>query len=261
MGEDVQDTYEFMVKYRLCDLAYSPYKSEMSFQTYLNSYEVPFLFMDAGGSLDDITTFSHEFGHYLDGYLNYGAEETIDLAECFSQAMELLMMTRLDRELSGEELENLYQIKMLDILNMYVQQAAFAEFEHRVYSMAPEELTEESINQLFLDMTKEYGFCEPGYDNLYGKLWMDITHFFEQPFYVITYPVSHDIAMQIFQLEEENPGEGLEKFLEMLPREYPDMLDSALNAGLQSPFDPGRLEKVAATMREILLPDTVENAA
>ena len=92
-------------------------------------------------------------------------------------------------------------------------------------------------------------------------LWIDITHFFEQPFYVITYPVSHDIAMQIFQLEQADPGEGLAKFLDMLPREYPDMLDSALNAGLESPFDPGRLEKVADTMRRILLPETVDNAA
>ena len=261
MGEEVQDAYEFMVKYRLCDLDYSPLKAEMSFQTYLPAYEVPFLFMDAGGTLDDITTFSHEFGHYLDGYLNYGAEETIDLAECFSQAMELLMMTRLDRELSGEELENLYQIKMLDILNMYVQQAAFAEFEHRVYSMAPEELTEESINQLFLQLSQDYGFCEAGFESLYSKLWIDISHFFEQPFYVITYPVSHDIAMQVFQLEEAQPGEGLAKFLEMLPREYPDMLDSALNAGLDSPFDPGRLEKVAETMRRILLEDSAADAA
>ena len=261
MGEDVQDAYEFMVKYRLCDLDYSPLKAEMSFQTYLTAYEVPFLFMDASGTLDDITTFSHEFGHYLDGYLNYGAEETIDLAECFSQAMELLMMTRLDQELSEEELDNLYRIKMLDILNMYVQQAAFAEFEHLVYSMDPEELTEDSINQLFLRLSEDYGFCEAGFESLYSKLWIDITHFFEQPFYVITYPVSHDIAMQVFQLEEAQPGEGLAKFLEMLPREYPDMLDSALNAGLESPFDPGRLEKVAETMRRILLEDDAANAA
>lgn len=261
MGKEVQEAYEFMVKYRLCDLNYSPLKAEMSFQTYLSAYEVPFLFMDAGGTLSDITTFSHEFGHYLDGYLNYNAEETIDLAECFSQAMELLMLTRLDEVLSGEELENLYRIKMLDVLNMYVQQAAFAEFEHIIYSTDPEELTEDYVNQVFLQMSKDYGFCEAGFENFYSKLWIDITHFFEQPFYVITYPVSHDIAMQIFQLEEAQPGEGLEKFMEMLPREYPDMLDSALNAGLESPFDPGRLEAVADTMRRILLEGGAAKAA
>ena len=147
MGDEVLDTYEFMVKYRLCDLEHSPLKAEMSFQTYLSSYEVPFLFMDATGDLGDITTFSHEFGHYLDGYLNYDAEETIDLAECYSQAMELLMLTRLDGELSERELDSLYQMKMLDILGMYVQQGAFAEFEHIVYSADPEELTRGLLNR------------------------------------------------------------------------------------------------------------------
>ena len=39
------------------------------------------------------------------------------------------------------------------------------------------------------------------------------------------------------------------------------MLDSALNAGLDSPFDPGRLEKVAETMRRILLEDSAADAA
>ncbi len=253
LGGEVQDTYEFMVKYRLCDLEYSPWKAQMSFQTYLGAYEVPFLFMDASGYLGDITTFSHEFGHYLDGFVNYDEDETIDLAECFSQSLELLMLTRLDEVLSQEELETLYQVKMLDILSMYVQQGAFAEFEHIVYSTPPEELTVDYVNQVFLQMCEDYGFCETGYEGLYSMLWIDITHFFEQPFYVITYPVSHDIAMQVFQLEEETPGAGMEKFLEMLPREYPDMLDTALNAGLESPFDPGRLEKVAATMRRILL--------
>ena len=107
MGDDVLDTYEFMVQYRLYDITYDPLKAKMSFQTYLPSYQVPFLFMDAEGGLGDITTFSHEFGHYLDGFLNYGADETVDLAECFSQAMELLMLTRLDGELSRRELETL----------------------------------------------------------------------------------------------------------------------------------------------------------
>ena len=260
MGDEVLDTYEFMVRYRLCDIESSPLKAEMSFQTYLGSYDVPFLFMDATGTLDDIPTFSHEFGHYLDGFLNHDADETIDLAECYSQAMELLMLTRLDEVLSEDELATLYDMKMLNILNMYVQQGAFAEFEHLVYAADPEELSVEFLNETFLSMAQKYGFSEDGFEFLYAMFWIDITHFYEQPFYVITYPVSHDIAMQIFQLEQAQPGAGLDKFLEMLPREYPDMLDTALNAGLESPFDPGRLEKVAATMREILLGDMAQAA-
>ena len=261
MGDEVLDTYEFMVKYRLCDLEHSPLKAEMSFKTYLESYEVPFLFMDASGDLGDITTFAHEFGHYLDGFLNYEEDETIDLAECYSQAMELLMLTRLDGELSEQELDSLYEMKMLDILGMYVQQGAFAEFEHILYSTDPEQLTTDYLNDTFLRLCQDYGFCEEGFEDLYCFIWMDITHFFEQPFYVITYPVSHDVAMQIFQLEQAEPGAGLDTFLAMIPRQSRDMIESAELAGLQSPFTYGRLKSVAASMREILLGGAAENAA
>ena len=261
MGQEVLDTYEFMVKYRLCDLEHSPLKAEMSFKTYLSAYEVPFLFMDAGGNLGDITTFSHEFGHYLDGFLNFEEDETIDLAEVYSQAMELLMLTRLDAVLSDHELETLYQMKMLDILNMYVQQGAFAEFEHIIYSTDPDKLTPEYVNGVFLDMCGDYGFLVPGYEGVYSMMWIDITHFFEQPFYVITYPVSNDIAMQIFQLERENPGAGLDKFMEMLPRVSPNLLESSLGVGLESPFAPGRLQQVAEIMHEILMEDKLSDAA
>ena len=261
MGEDVQDTYEFMVQYRLYDITYDPLKAKMSFQTYLPSYQVPFLFMNSEGGLGDITTFSHEFGHYLDGFLNYEEDETIDLAECYSQAMELLMLTRLDGTLSDWELDSLYEMKMLDVLGMYVQQGAFAEFEHIVYASDPDQLSQDYLNETFLGLCQDYGFCEDGLEDIYRYVWMDITHFFEQPFYVITYPVSHDVAMQIFQLEQARPGEGLDTFLEMIPRQSPNMVESAELAGLQSPFTPGRLRSVAASMREILLPDGAENAA
>ena len=150
---------------------------------------------------------------------------------------------------------------MLDILEMYVGQGVYAEFEHLLYAAEPEQLTVDYVNQLFLRLSQDYGASIPGLEALYGMMWIDITHFFEQPFYVITYPVSHDIAMQLFQLERESDGAGFEKYMDMLFRDYSDMLDTALNAGLESPFDPGRLEKVAETMREILLDGAIENAA
>lgn len=260
MGDEVSDVFSFMVQNRLYDISHSPLKAEMSFEIYLDSYNVPFLFMDSAGTLSDITTFAHEFGHYLDDYLNESASETIDLAECYSQSMELLMLTRLDGVLTEKELDSLYRIKMLSILEMYVQQASFADFEHIVYSAKPEELTAEYINSVCLKLAKQYGYYSYGYDNFYSMVWQDITHFFEQPFYVITYPVSHDIAMQIFQLEQESPGAGMEKYQSLLPREYSDLLDTALNSGLESPFDPGRVKKVASTLQDILLGSTKKAA-
>ena len=261
MGGQVQETFDYMSRYHLYDISFSNYKADMSFQTYLSDYEAPFLFMDPEGSLSDVTTFSHEFGHCLDAYVNYNAGETIDLAETYSQAMEFLMLDRLDGELSQHEIDTLRRIKLVDTLAMYVQQASFAEFEREVYAADPDSLTPDFLNKLSLRVAKDYGYYESWSEQYYAMSWIDIVHYFEVPFYVITYPVSNDVAMQIYELELEREGAGLEKYLEILPREYEGIIDTAVNGGLQSPFAPGRVRDVTVLLRELLGARALDAAA
>ena len=67
-----------------------------------------------------------------------------------------------------------------------------------------------------------------------------------------TYPVSNDLALQIWELEQEERGAGLEKYLEALPRNYYGMMDTAEAVGLDNPLAPGRIAKIAADLRENL---------
>ena len=253
MGSEIQESFAFMSRYGLYDTAASAVKAATSFQTYLDDYEAPFLFLDPYGDMEDVLTFSHEFGHYTDAYVNYNAPETIDVAETFSQAMEYLMLGYLDETLSQSEVENLYRMKMLDTLELYVQQASFTEFESLVYATDPEELSTDMLNRLSLQLAKEYGYCGSGDEEFYSLVWTSINHYFETPFYSIAYPVSNDIAMQIYEREQEQPGAGLETYLEILPRQYSGLVDTALSGGLESPFAPGRIESVALDLRQRLL--------
>ena len=119
----------------------------MSFTTYLDNYDAPFLFIDPYCDTEDVTTLSHEFGHYLDAYVNYNAYESLDLSECFSQAMEYIMLDRCAMQ-DGDEQAALRLIKLLDTLDLYVTQASFAEFESRVYAMDEDELDADALNLL-----------------------------------------------------------------------------------------------------------------
>ena len=163
--------------------------------------------------------------------------------------MEYLTLSRLESAMEAEEAENVVRMKLLDTLELYVQQASFAEFESRVYALGAEALSAEVLNELSLELAMEYGYFEEGYEEYYAMSWCDITHFFEMPFYVISYPVSNDIAMQIYALEEEQSGQGLEKFMEILDRDYEYFMDAVSAGGFESPFAPGRVERVAEQMR------------
>ena len=249
IGGQVKEAFDFMSRYGLYDVSVSTKKVAMSFQSYLSDYEAPFLFLNPYGDTEDILTLSHEFGHYVDAYVNYDAYETIDVSEIFSQAMEYLTLSRLESAMEPEEAENVVRMKLLDTLELYVQQASFAEFESRVYALGADALSAEVLNDLSLELAREYGYYEEGYDEYYAMSWCDITHFFEMPFYVITYPVSNDIAMQIYALEEEQSGQGLEKFMEILDRDYEYFMDAVSAGGFESPFAPGRVESVTEQMR------------
>lgn len=252
IGGSVWDAYQFMRRYELCDISKSPRKLEASFQTYLYDYEAPFVFLNSRGDGKDLITFAHEFGHFTDAYHNYGAEEDLETAETFSQSMEFLALTYTD-SLSQQQKEKLLKYELSDVLNTFVNQGCFADFEARVYALPVEEITLDNINGIFLQCCKDYGFYVPGFDFYYAKYWIDVLHFFEVPYYIISYCVSAETALQVYRLETETPHAGVDAYFRLLDRDYEAGVQKIMeDAGLESPFREGVLEQTAAFFREKL---------
>ena len=252
MGGDVEESFSFMREHGLFDVGFRPNKAAKSFQTYLEDYEAPFVFVSPYEDDSDLLYFAHEFGHFTDAYVNKNASESIDLAEVFSQSMEYLVLDYLEGALPEERLEKLRRFKWFGTLDTYVQQASFAAFEHAVYRADPETLDADFLNALSLQSAIDFGYYDGVSEEYYAMSWIDIPHFFEQPFYVVSYPVSNDVALQIWALEQTEHGAGLQKLTELLPREYYGMLDTVEAAGLESPFAPGRIAQVAKLLRDNL---------
>lgn len=253
MGGDVAETWRFLDDYHLYDVKVSSKKVDMSFQDYLEDYEAPFALVKTWGSTEDLLSFAHEFGHCVDAYVNYNDTYSLELAETFSQGMEYLTLCHLDGAANAETVENLTRMKLLDTLDTYAQQGSFADFEQQVYSLPEEKLTVENINAISLQTAKDYGYFEAGSEDYYAMSWIDITHFFEQPWYVISYCVSNDAAFQIYQAELAEPGEGLALYEAILPRESDEFLVTIEEQGaMESPFAPGRMESTAELIREAL---------
>ncbi|MBQ1575567.1 MAG: hypothetical protein IIZ83_01280, partial [Oscillospiraceae bacterium] len=252
IGRHCAEAFSFMDKYELCDIEPSAYKADTSFQIYLSLYDAPFVFLDPTETTLDFTTFVHEFGHFTDTYTNFDAAETIDLAEVYSQALEFLSLSHMDGVLPAADVEALRTGQMLDALNTFVQQASFANFESTAHAIGPDELTAEKLNALFLQSAQDFGLCPQGFEDYYQYLWMDIIHLFEYPFYVISYPVSLDVAMQIYVLEVEEEGKGLDKYFEMMPRDYDTFMETVTENGLQSPFAEGGLASIAQVIADTL---------
>ena len=253
LGGAWADAFRFMDRYGLYDISQAPEKEDISYQTYLYSYEAPMLIVNSVGDSSDFTAFAHEFGHFTEAYYTYAASEDLETAETYSQATEFLALCY-TTSLSDREREQMLRLKLLDALETFLSQASYARFEERVYALPESELTVDRVNEISREVNRDYGYYDPEYDNYYTLGWIEVTHFFSNPFYVISYCVSADTSLQVYQLEAAEPGAGVKAFEALLDRGYAYGVKEVMkNAGLENPFSPGRMKTLADFFRQELL--------
>ncbi|MBQ8528518.1 MAG: hypothetical protein IJ459_02145 [Clostridia bacterium] len=241
---ELLEVYNYMLTYGLFDVdAPSSVRYEGAFTTYLDSYLSPYMFVTASGYSDDYMTVAHEFGHYYDYYLNGSTGASIDLMEVSSQGLELMVLLNLEEALSWQDYKKLYYGQMEDILSVFILQGFYAKFEHIVYSLPYDEISEKAIDVAVAEAAREM--------NLNDKVFCDfstvmIPHIFVEPLYVQSYCTSLAASLEIFFAEMNREGEGYEMYKEVLRREgYTDFEEQLREAGLNSPFEDGVIKKLA----------------
>lgn len=247
MGGRVWDIYQYMERNGLFDIEVSGVKANMSFQTYFEDWQAPFILLDATGTFDDYTGFSHEFGHFIDAYINYNSYITTDASESCSQSMEFLAI--IYSSYFGTDSEILKEMKMTDLVTLYTEQGAYNAFEEAVYAIPVDELTPERIRQTAHDVFMQYGLIVPGDDPMYDNMWIDIPHFFSNPFYIVSYIISNDAAFQIYEQEMEEPGKGIDTFIALCDRDWDlNYLENMENIGLDASFSIDRANAIVNTI-------------
>lgn len=243
MGGLVEEAFTLLEAGELYDIAPGENKFDTAYELYFPSYYQPFIFMKPTGTVYDRLSLAHEFGHFANDYVCGGSYSGVDVAEVFSQGMEYLSLCY------TPDSEDLEKLKMADSLCAFVESGAYAAFELEAYELTGEDLTAENLFALYERICTEFGFGSWDWDSRDMVL---VSHFYTEPMYVISYVVSNDTAMQIYQLEREEPGAGLALYEENLGSWESYLLTFAADAGLESPFAPGRLEKLKETFEAVL---------
>ena len=239
MGGTTQEAFRLLEQAGLYDISSSGSKSGQSFELYLPNYFEPFVFVSGTGTRYDCLSFAHEFGHFACDYAAGGTIAGTDVLEVFSQGMEYLSLCY-----AGAD-QAFVDMKLADSLCVYVEQAAYAEFERQMYSLEGPKLTAANLLALYGRICRDYGFDELEWD---PRDMVTVPHFYGNPMYIISYVVSNDAAMQLYELELQTPGAGVACFEENLATEEPGLMGFLKAAGLESPFD--RVEEVRALMAE-----------
>lgn len=187
----------------------------------------PFIFMNAGGTLDDIMTLTHEAGHAFHAFashplpLIWQRHPGMEAAELASMSMELLASTRFRTGQGGFFDEDAWaraRIEHLeDILQSLGHIAAVDAFQSWIYvSGEGGDAAARDAAWIRLRSRFERGVDWTGLERERVARWYRQLHIFLYPFYYIEYGIAQLGALQVWRNSMSDPGVALRQYREAL---------------------------------------------
>jgi oligoendopeptidase F len=207
----------------------------------------PFIFMNAAGQLDDVTTMVHEGGHAIQSFLTHDEELNgfkeypTEIAEVASMSMELFSMDHWQVFFdSEEELTRAKEQQLERVITIFPWIATIDKFQHWIYEH-PDHTVEERLNR-WMEILREFTSPVIDFSGLeeyrrYG--WQRQLHLYEVPFYYIEYGIAQLGAIGMWQQYKKNPETAISNYIKALDlggtRTLPELFQAA---GLKFDFSP-----------------------
>ena len=249
LGNDFHAAWSDLVQYGLSDCEYRPEKRQgVAFTTHLSRYDAPFIYSCWDDSAYSANTLVHEFGHFYDAWLHYDTDiaSNLDLAETYSQSLELLMLPQHDL-FTPSPAESRYQTLLSMGEGALIWQSVLEEFQLRVYAL--ETFDGVILGRTFSEVMQDYGFQPDSHMDSSGadNSWICYATLFDTPFYTVSYVTSAATALQLWGQSRSDWEGAVERYQSMIHsdqnRPYSEILHSA---GLQAAHEEGVIGSLAS---------------
>jgi oligoendopeptidase F len=194
----------------------------------LDETGVPFIFMNATSTLNDLVTMVHEGGHALHSFLtrdlalNSFKNPPSEVAELASMSMELISMEFWDTFFDNEkDLIRAKREHLEGIIATLPWVATIDKFQHWLYEN-PNHSTQERINawnEIYSGFSNSY-VNWAGLEKYKDYVWQKQLHIYEVPFYYIEYGIAQLGAVAVWKNYKENPEVGFNKYIDALKLGY-----------------------------------------
>ena len=221
----------------------------------------PFIFMNAAGQLDDVTTMVHEGGHAIHSFLAHELELTgfkeypTEIAEVASMAMELFSMDHWHVFFdNGEELTRAKEQQLERVITIFPWIATIDKFQHWIYENPAH--TEEERAAQWLLILEEFSSPVIDFSGLeeYRRFgWQRQLHLFEVPFYYIEYGIAQLGAIGLWQQYKQNPANAIQNYMQALQlggtKALPELFAAA---GLKFDLSPAHIQSLMLFVKKEL---------
>lgn len=182
---------------------------------------VPFIFMNAAGSLHDVETLVHEGGHAIHSIISADLplvefkDLPSEVAELASMSMELISMEHWHVFFPNEnDLKRAKKSQLESVLSVLPWIAIVDKFQHWLYEN-PTHRADERENQ-WLRIVKEFesenGVDWSGLEQIRRCTWQKQLHIYEVPFYYIEYGFAQLGAIAMWKQYKEKPEVALDNY-------------------------------------------------
>ena len=245
------DCLKKMQELRHLDLESRKGKAPGGYNCPLAESGAPFIFMNAAGQMQDVTTMLHEGGHAIHSFLahplelNGFKEYPMEIAEVASMAMELMSMEEWETFFTGpEDLKRAKEHQLERVITIFPWIAIIDKFQHWVYENPLH--THDQRTARWNEILKEFQddvIDYSGLETFRNNGWQRQLHLFEVPFYYIEYGIAQLGAIGMWMQFKENKELALDNYCRALAlggtKTLPQLFETA---GLNFDFSPERIK-------------------
>lgn len=266
MSPETAACVDYMFDNGLYDLEPAETKYPGGFQEYIYGYASPFLFGNFYGTADDVSLFSHEFGHFFAAFRKINpdpaqyrdADRTMDIREMQSSGMELLTMRWYER-LFGDDATQFEAAGVVNLVTLILDCCMYDEWQHEVYARYDEisalDDPAAELDAILKRLRGEY-YGELDYAHLEpygeGRMWIEKSHLFETPFYMIDYALAYSVSLQMYNAARSDWDAGFAMYMAMMDCPAGSSFSEVVAAaGLQSPFEASTVQGLARLLKTV----------
>ena len=184
----------------------------------------PFIFMNAAGQMNDVTTMLHEGGHAVHSFLAHPLKLTgfkeypMEIAEVASMAMELFTMDHWEVFFTDKnELRRAKEHQLERVITLFPWIAVIDRFQHWLYAHPGHSIAERTDAWLQILADFHDGITDfSGLETYRGNAWQRQLHLFEVPFYYIEYGIAQLGAIGLWMQYKQDPDQALDNYCKAL---------------------------------------------
>lgn len=215
---------------------------------------VPFIFMNAAGTVNDLITMMHEGGHAIHSFLAHQLplsafkEYPMEIAELASMSMELFTLEHWQQFFETKEECKRAQWEELErVIDVLPWIATIDKFQHWLYTHPGHTVAERE--QRWLEIHEEFStgnISWNGFDEYRASFWQKQLHLFEVPFYYIEYGIAQLGAIAMWRQYKQHKEQALDNYMKALSLGYTQTLKQLYDtAGIRFDFSPAYIRELS----------------